>query len=285
MLKSIAASALALFTTLVPAAAPGCETDPQLHLDRISERVILVGEAHGSDQAPAFIARLVCGLLALDRPVVLALERDEAEQAAMDRFMASAGTPEDMRALLALREWNMPMQDGRSSQAMLRLIDQMRRWRQTGQPIELVMMRKLQRFDVPAGAASAPAIDPKALQARLDLDMADSVSTALARHPRHMAVVYAGSFHTAVASKMHQDIIGAPSVGDVLASRLPVHVIGLVSDAGTAWGCSERDRCGPQALRAGSWDLPDARADSRVQLGAVTASGPAAPLQPEVPDR
>jgi erythromycin esterase-like protein len=275
MLRSLATTALALFTTLAQAATPGCETEPQLQLDRVGERVMLVGETHGNDQAPAFVARLVCGLLTLNRPVILALERDEAEQAAMDRFMASAGTPEDQRALLGLREWNMPMQDGRSSQAMFRLIDQMRRWRQAGQPVELVMMRKPLRSDEPAGAASAPTFDPKALQAKGDLDMADSVSAALARHPGHVAVVYAGTFHTVVGSKMHQDIIGAPSTGEVLASRLPVHVIGLGSAAGTSWVCFERDRCGPQALHAGNWDLPDARVDSRVNLGAVSASAPA----------
>lgn len=285
MLKSLNATALALFTTLAHAAAPACETDPQLQLDRISERVILVGETHGNDQAPAFVERLVCGLLTLNRPIVLALERDEAEQPAMDRFMGSAGAPEDVTALLGLREWNGTMQDGRSSQAMFRLLDQMRRWRQAGQPIELVMMRKLQRFDVPDRAASALTFDPNAAQAKLDLDMADSVSAALNRHPRHLVVVFAGTFHTVVGSKMHQDIIGAPSTGDLLAARLPIHVIGLGSDAGTSWVCFERDRCGPQPLRAGNWDLPDGRTDSRIQLGAVTASPPAVQLQPGMRDR
>jgi erythromycin esterase-like protein len=275
MMKTFCAAVLGLLTVQAQAAIPACEADPRLKLARITEQIILVGETHGTEQAPAFVARLVCGLLAQHRPVILALERDEAEQVATERFLASPGAAADVGALLGQAEWNMAMQDGRSSQAMLRLLDHLRKWRQAGQRVELLMMRKPQRFDVPDTAASAPKMDPKALQAKLDLDMADSVSAALHRHPGHVAVVFAGTFHTAVGSKVHQDIIGAPSMGDVLAARTPVHVIGLGSAGGESWACLQASGCGPTAQRAGNFDLPDARVDTHIDLGPITASSPA----------
>lgn len=274
--KPILAAALALFAVQAHATLPPCEVEAQLKLDQISERVVLVGETHGNDQAPAFIGRMVCGLLKQNRPVILALERDEAEQAATERFLASAGTPADVHTLLEQAEWNSTMQDGRSSQAMLKLLDQVRMWRRAGQPVRLLMMRKQQRFDVPAGSASAATMDLKSRQAKLDSDMADSVTAALEDHPKHIAVVLAGTFHTAVGSKMHQDMIGAPSMGEVLSARMPVHVIGLSGGAGESWVCFQQNRCGPQSLHAGDWNLPDARTDTRIQLGPITASRPAA---------
>lgn len=75
---------------------------------------------------------------------------------------------------------------------------------------------------------------------------------------------------------MHQDMIGAPSMGDVLSARMPVHVIGLSGGAGESWVCFQQNSCGPKSLHAGDWNLPDGRTDTRIQLGPITASRPAA---------
>ncbi|WP_457323405.1 hypothetical protein [Roseateles sp. P5_E11] len=274
LLKALFTVALGLLAAMARAAAPNCETDPQLQLDRITERVILIGETHGNEQSPAFVARLVCGLLALDRPIILAVERISLEQPALARYLASAGRADDVRALLREEDWAAPTQDGRSSVAMLKLLEQVRRWRQAGQPVELIAMVQPWSSDA---AASAPASDPKLVQAREDRGMADTVTAALARHPAHSAVVLAGSFHTVIGSKIHQDIIGSPSLGDVLATRTAVHVIGLSSSAGSSWTC--RTSCGPNPVLAAPWDLPDARIDTRVSLGEVSVSPPAAAMR------
>jgi erythromycin esterase-like protein len=274
LLKTLFTVALGLLASVARAAAPNCGTEPQLQLDHITERVILVGETHGNEQSPAFVARLVCGLLALDRPVILALERISLEQLALDRYLASPGRADDVRALLREHDWAAPTQDGRSSAAMLKLLEQVRRWRHAGLPVELIAMVQPWR---PDAATSAPASDPKRVQAREDRGMADTVTAALARHPKHSAVVLAGSFHTVIGSKIHQDIIGAPSMGEVLATRTAVHVIGLSSDAGSSWNCGTS--CGPNPLLAAPWDLPDARIDTRVSLGEISVSPPAAAVR------
>ncbi|MEO6276784.1 hypothetical protein [Roseateles sp.] len=269
MLKTFCATALGLLATLAQAAPPTCEAERQLPLERITERVVLVGETHGNEQAPAFVERLICGLLAQGRPVILAVERPVTEQSALDRYLASAGQSADRRALVSEPDWTAPTQDGRSSEAMLKLVDKVRLWRQAGQPVQLVALVR------PWAASSAP-FDPKLAQAEGDLGMADSLSAALDRHAGYSAVVLAGTFHTVVGSKMHHDIIGSPSMGDVLATRLPVHAIGLSSGAGETWVCHQPRECGPRRLSAAPWNLPDARIDTSVDLGPITVSRPAA---------
>lgn len=254
---------LGLLSSLAAAAPLTCDGDAGIPLDEPQPRVLLIGETHGTAQAPAFAAKLVCGLLAKGRPVVLALERDEREQSAMDRFLDSDGSPDEVNALLAQREWQSPLQDGRSSGAMLQLIDQARQWRGAGQPIELLMLRKRERPD-----ASNP-------QAQLDEAMADAVIDALSGRPRHVVVALAGTFHTVVGSKTHRELVGAPSMGELLAARMPVLVIGLRSDGGEAWVCGPKRQCGPTAIAAGDFDLEDARIDAPVDLGRITASKPA----------
>lgn len=198
---------------------------------------------------------------------MLALERDAAEQPDIDRFLASAGTKADLRALLTSGEWQSPQQDGRSSAAMLGLLDLVRQWRRAGSAVPVVALRgQLGHFD-----------DPKQLQVALDRSMADGVTAALHAHAGHTVIVLAGSFHTAVGSKMHEDIIRGPSMGDELASRGPVHVIGLFSSVGGAvWKWVARAPAPAVADEgAGPFDLHDARIDSRVDLGPLTASRPA----------
>jgi hypothetical protein len=68
-------------------------------------RFLLVGEMHGTAEAPAIFGDLVCAALAAGRPVVAGVERSAAEQDAINKgsFVAQSS-------------------DGRSSRAMLQLV-------------------------------------------------------------------------------------------------------------------------------------------------------------------
>ena len=260
MRSSLLAAALTLLAATAHAAAPACEADATVKPARITARVILVGETHGTEQAPAFVARLVCGLLAQGRPVTLALERSASEQPALDRYLASGGSIEDQRTLLATGDWARDWQDGRSSAAMLGLLEQLRRLRQAGQPVAVLAM-------VP------PVQGQTQTQGEHDKAVADFVASASAAAPGRTFVVYAGSFHTAVGSKELRAMFGTPSTGDLLAEHQPVHVVGLTSSSGTVWVCNQD--CGVRTTLGGPWDLADARVDTVVALGPVTASQPA----------
>lgn len=262
-------SAALLAAIAVQASALDCAPEPQVQLARMPERVLLVGESHGTEQAPAFVARLACLLVQAGRPVIVAVERDVQEQPAIDAYLASPGASADARALLLQGDWANERQDGRSSAAMLALLDQVRRWHQAGQPVRVLALRQPLRFD-----GTPP--DASVLQQAVDRGMADTLSGALKDHPRHTAIVLAGTFHTAVASKMHEDFVHGPSMGDLLAQRGPVHVIGPGSGAGgQSWGMVNQQQPGVQPQAAGQFDLPDARVDTRVDLGPLTASKPA----------
>ena len=58
MLKPLLATAFALHAGAAHAAAPACEAGPALKLDGPTACIVLVGETHGTGQAPAFLARL-----------------------------------------------------------------------------------------------------------------------------------------------------------------------------------------------------------------------------------
>lgn len=254
----------------VDAAGLDCKDEPPLPLDRIAAPVVLIGEAHGTEQAPAVVGAILCGLQRSGRPAVLALERDASEQASLDEFLSSSGQPDAVDALLKQGDWAAPNQDGRSSAAMLQLLDRLRQWRSVGVTVPVIALRGALRFD------GAPP-EPRQLQMLVDRAMADGVTAALEVHPGRTVVVLAGSFHTALGSKLHQDAIGGPSMGDLLAQRGPVHVIGLASAAGgTAWFWRGGDPAPAVHEQApGPFDLPDGRVDATVDIGPLSASPPA----------
>ncbi|PTL80173.1 hypothetical protein [Vitiosangium sp. GDMCC 1.1324] len=55
-----------------------------------------------------------------------------SEQSRLDTYLASRGTPADQDTLLDGDFWRRPYQDGRSSRAMLELVDQVRALRALG---------------------------------------------------------------------------------------------------------------------------------------------------------
>ena len=83
--------------------------------------LVIVGELHGQAGPPAFAADLACRCRA-----TLALEIPKEEQPGIDAFLASDGGAEAKKALLVGTHWTRPFQDGRSSTAMLGLLEQAR---------------------------------------------------------------------------------------------------------------------------------------------------------------
>jgi hypothetical protein len=82
---------------------------------------IFIGELHGSNEAPAAFADLVCEALAKHGHVTVALERPTSEQMTLDEMLMGKDLPEAKRRLLNLPDWKTGM-DGRASEAMVRLL-------------------------------------------------------------------------------------------------------------------------------------------------------------------
>lgn len=129
---------LLAFTALVGAAgaAPRCEPILSGHLlDRQNKPFVIVGERHGTRQAPHFFGELVCAL-GEAAPVIASLEMEAEFQPALDAFMASDGSAEALEALTSIPHWSL--RDGRASQAMLDLLIRLRDLKAAGRDIDLL---------------------------------------------------------------------------------------------------------------------------------------------------
>jgi len=87
-----------------------------------AERVIWLGEMHGSDEAPRLFLGLVRLVARSDQPPVVGLEFPDTDQPAIDEFMRT-GDPRDVANKTFFR-W--PGKDGCSSTAMFALLQALR---------------------------------------------------------------------------------------------------------------------------------------------------------------
>jgi hypothetical protein len=161
----------------LPSAAPASARD--LLLRAIGKhRLVLLGELHGTREIPALVGEVVDAYAARHRAVVLALEIPAQEQGRIDRYLASRGSCADRVALLAGRHWREPVHDGRDSEAMYTLIDQMRQLRARHLPVTVMA------FD--HGSADMDTRNRR---------MAQALRTRLTREPGATVLVLTGNVH------------------------------------------------------------------------------------------
>ncbi|TSC33591.1 ChaN family lipoprotein [Corallococcus sp. Z5C101001] len=227
---------------------------------------VVLGEIHGTQEAPAFAARLACHAAALGQPVRLALELPVEEQARIDTFVegeaGTAGMPTDSAF------WNRAVQDGRGSEAMRQLLERVRELRHAGLSVRVVA------FD-PGGSDR-------------DTTMADQLRQARSQARGDTFIVLVGNLHA------RRDM-GAPwdsklrfMTHQLLDAEPGLVSLDLANAGGSAWICRGMtpDTCGPQPLRGPaeeqplgitlqkSADDPDGY-DGTYSVGALHASPPA----------
>jgi erythromycin esterase-like protein len=247
-----------------PVAAPSCGA-PIRGLETLRDaELLLVGEMHGTEESPAFLARLLCERGAA--PTVLGLEMPASEQPALDAFLASDGGALAIRALVAGAHWQMADQDGRSSLAMLALVETARRARQQGRALDVVA------FDIePPGGADR------------DARMAKNLLAARAAHPGAALIVLTGNIHASTVKGTPWDPDLVPMGAHLRSADAPVRSVDVRYAGGTAWVCmmdggcgaaelTGRDR-GPAPFVEAITDRPGF--DAIYYVGALTASPPA----------
>lgn len=117
----------------LPAAARAdCPEVPGADALVVPGRVVMLGEMHGTEESPAFVAALACRAVEKGLPLRVGLEIDIEEAPALETFLGSDGTAADRDALLAGAFWTRAYQDGRSSRAMASLLDSLRALRRGG---------------------------------------------------------------------------------------------------------------------------------------------------------
>jgi hypothetical protein len=264
--------------TPVPVADPsGCGPEIPGLADLIRPGLLLVlGDQFGSNEIPRFVGQLACRALRAGHPVQVAMELPVAEQPLLDRYLASAGTEADRRALLQGLFWLRPYQDGRSSQAVLDLIERVRA--QGGKE----------------GRAHLVACDDPRLKGNeREAHMAKVLLEARARTPSGVFILLTGNVHARTVKGVPWDATFVP-LGWHLA-QVQADLVSLDADytAGTAWVCvlEPNTQCGvrrvsaprrvplpprgliPYVLR---WPEPSAEGyHGHFYVGALTASPPA----------
>jgi hypothetical protein len=105
--------------------------------DTQGQRLVVIGDFHGSNEIPDFVS-LIAQAAATQRPVRLGLEIESFELKPIATYMGSKGTSADRAALLHDDFWTAGQ--GRTSQAIVRLIDAMRALKSSGRDVAVFTM-------------------------------------------------------------------------------------------------------------------------------------------------
>jgi hypothetical protein len=198
-------------------------------------RVLIVGEVHGGNETPQLVMDVVRDASAF-RPVRLGLEMGVEERAALTLFLHSKGTSNDQTLLMQGRFWSL--QDGRSSKAMLHLIDNLRVLMATGADVDVFPMEQY------GDAANITQLGgPLAAK---EAGMAKSMDQAIDQAtPATLVVALMGNFHSRYGKKFLQMNISTPSVPERLKRFVPLVVL-PIGHQSNAWNCVN-NQCGMHA--------------------------------------
>ena len=222
--------------------------------------LLLFGEMHGSQETPVLIHAVACHVSASE-DVAVGLEMASEDQPLLDAFMAGNGTADDVQKLLASDFWQMGG-DGRSSMAMLGLIEDLRALKQAGRPVALFA------FD-----------DQPGTKLERNVAIANGLRRFHGAHPNVRIIALTGNVHAMQESMWAGETMLTPS-GKLLADLHPVSVF-VSYPAGTIWACTPA--CGVQTLKAARGEAtPGFHAGSPMggysrtyRLASITASPPA----------
>jgi hypothetical protein len=222
-------------------------------------KMLLFGEMHGSIEGPAFVGEVACAY-SKDGPTALGLEIRGVEQAAIDRYLDSDGGAEARSGLLAGTFWTK-YPDGRSSAAMVDLIERIRVLRGQGRPLQVFAFDLLSEGD-------------------RDAAMADAIRAYHAAHPHTRIVALMGNIHASQTPMKRGDgtIITSASL---LTDLDPVSML-LLYRSGTIWACMPGCGVHPVQSKWGMEKAPGLHLSSPMAgysmtwvLDRITASAPA----------
>lgn len=260
---------IALFATAgLLLSGPSCAAPPGSEALWTPEaRYVIIGEIHGTTETPAAFAGLVCEA-STRGPVTVALELPMSLQPEFEAFLAA---PDDVSGEAILRRtayWNPRHQDGRSSAAMVEMMQSLRRLRVAGRDIAIRAF--LSDQGRPAGFD----------QNYHELEMATEIARAARARPEARVLVLVGNVHASKTRIDMWDLLPA-------AAHLPraeVIALDVAQQGGQSWSC-RTDVCGiddiisvydPAERGVTLGPIDDGAYDGVLAVGPVTASPPAA---------
>lgn len=256
---------LAMAGALVTACAPFAGLDILLARP---ERVIVVGEIHGTAEAPAAIGEIAC-VAAQNEPVIVALELEDTLQPTFDAFLAAPDALSARAALTGSSLLNRKFQDGRSSQAMLALLERLRQLKAEGFEVSV---HAFQPLSLPNGET----LD----QSWYELNMGFALGQARHLRPDARVIALMGNFHARKTPFHVFPAGGVPATGHLPAGE--TFSLTIAQQGGSAWNCGDTECCvGPVLERYDSQargvifePSEDGAYDGLLALGAWSASPP-----------
>lgn len=231
---------------------------------------ILLGEMHGTNEIPYVVGELACEAGTAGQRVTVAVEMAEGEQAHLDRYLASSGSPEDQRRLFAGAFWNRPYQDGRSSKAMAAMLERLRALRHAGVSIRVVA------YDVAGLEGNAH-----------EEAMAQNLLDDRREHPDETYLVLCGNVRARTVAGVDWDEAFVP-MGMRLKQSVPrLRALDAEYAPGQAWTCklAQPITCGVEWIaaprRASFKELPPPQPTNQHLVGTHPAPGAVYDPQPK----
>ncbi|WP_224363063.1 hypothetical protein [Hyalangium versicolor] len=181
---------------------------------------VLIGEQLGSNEAPAAVGDAACESAETGFSVALGLSIPRTEQERIHRYLASPGAPADQDELLRGVFWRRPYQDGRSSRAIMELIDRVRSLRAAGLPITVVA------FDT-----------DEATGTERDALLAELWRQRRQTRPEEIFIILAGNTHTRTTEGTAWDRDFVPMAKRMKSTESALMVLDLSYAQGRRWGC------------------------------------------------
>lgn len=229
------ALALSIVTTASAARAAPCQPLPGA-AELVSDvDFVVVGEVPGTAEIPPLFLDVVCAAVETARPVIVGIEHGGDNQPALAAYLASDGGPEARAALLEAPAWSV--RDGRSSEAMLDLVEGVRSLKAAGKDVALIAFDHV----IP---------EPGTTDAR-EAAMATSLTEAQARSGG-LVLVLTGQGH-ADQTAFTRTTPPFPSMVRRLPSARSRSVV-IARAPGDIWACRPRQAGGP--VICGSHAIP-----------------------------
>ena len=235
--------------------------------------VLLLGELHGTQEVPRFIAQSVCQLVTSGTPVSVGLELPVETEERVTTFVKSQGTEEDWLKLMEAPFWRSPYPDGRGSEAVANMLEQLRQLRARGLDVAVFV------YD-----------HPKLSGQKREDALAATVLSHVKAGPARFHLVVSGNIHPRTAQGLPWDKQYRP-MGRLLKAQLKdVVALDMAYNSGSAWICAADEKagkldCGVKETKGKDngdrffvhvWDSPNEEGyHGAFYVGRVSASEPA----------
>ncbi|MBN1204810.1 MAG: hypothetical protein JXB05_07795 [Myxococcaceae bacterium] len=181
---------------------------------------MLIGEQLGSSETPRVVGDAACQSAAAGLAVTLGLSIPRTEQERINRYLASPGAPGDQDELLRGPFWRRPYQDGRSSRAIMDLIDRIRSLRTYGLFISVVA------YDTDEATGTAR-----------DALLSEVWEKRRKERPEELFIILAGNTHARTVEGTSWDRDFVPMARRLASNDPGMRIFDLSYAQGRRWGC------------------------------------------------